>query len=434
MKDWFRKRKKQWWIFPVGAAAAVISFYAFCWFLSLGAAQIFNAVAEHRQLFPGHVTVEEISANFLGRVSFKNLIWKRDDGTLLARIPEGSFRVKLWDVVMRRIGTATLEEAEIRGAYLHVFLNEDMRPVDLKKVQTDGRGNPIRIRGENANRHFDCNVKLVNCTIEVDTPERHFLVAHVHSDVQMNTKKELRMDFSAGPFLGSCAAKELRINGTLDLAAPEPEFEMILFIGNCKPSSLGVGVDIADPVTLNARIFGPLEEPMLDGDLLAEKLEFPGITFTDVKGDIMYREGILKADPVTAEAFAGNVVADGTFNLNEKTYTAHIYGHNLDGGIAAHDKKLGVNVNLKMTISGTREGQVIKGMFYTGEGHYSLLPFKSISGVFDRRSGVLSFHDVVIRLALGDVTTDALKIRKGRVELGPIYLTDAVTGETERVR
>ncbi len=434
MKDWFRRRKKQWWIFLVGAAAAVISFYAFCWFLSLGAAQIFNAVAEHRQLFPGHVTVEEIFANFLGRVSFKNLVWTREDGTLLAKIPEGSFRLRLWDVVTRNIGTKTLAEAELTDAYVHLFLNDDLRPVDLKKSEADKKGNPIRIRGANANRHFDCVMRLNNCEIEVDTPNRHFSVEHVHAGIRMNTKKELRLDFTAGPFTGSCAAKELRLNGTLEMDTPEPQFEMIVFIGDCKPSSLGVGVDIANPVTLNARIFGPLEEPMMDGDLFAEKLELPGITFQNVKGDIAYREGILKADPVTAEAFAGHVVADGTFNLNEKTYTAHIYGHNLDGGIAAHDKKLGVNVNLKMTISGTREGQVIEGMFYTGEGHYSLLPFKNISGVFDRRSGVLAFHDVVIRLALGDVTTDALTIRKGRVELGPIYLTDAVTGQVERVR
>ena len=434
MKEKWAKWKRRWWVFPIGAVVGVSAFYLFCWFLSLGAAQIFNAVAEHRQLFPGHVEVEEISADFLGRVSFKNLIWKREDGTLLAKIPEGSFRVKLWDVVTRRIGTSTLEEAEIRDAYVHLYLNEDMRPVDLKKSETDPKGNQIRIRGANANRVFNCKLSLVNCTIEMDTPDRYFLVAHVHADVYMNTKKELRMDFSAGPFTGSCAAKELRLNGSLDLEVPEPELEMSVFIGDCKPSSLGVGADISDPVTLNARMFGPLEDPMMDGDLSAPQLVFPGITFTDVQGDITYRDGILKASPVTAEAFKGRVEADGVFDLDNKTYVAHVKGHHLDGGVAARDNNLSVNVELSMTISGTKEGQVIEGRFESGSGRYSILPFHKISGTFDRKSGVLAFRDVVISLALGDVTTDALTIRKGRVELGPIYLTDAVTGEVERVR
>ena len=434
MREWILKWKNRWWIFPLGMVAGVISFYTFCWFLSLGAAQIFNAVAEHRQLFPGRVEVEEISANFLGRVSFKNLVWTREDGTLLAKIPEGSFRLRLWDVVTRNIGTKTLAEAELTDAYVHLFLNDDLRPVDLKKSEADKKGNPIRIRGANANRHFDCVMRLNNCEIEVDTPDRHFSVEHVHAGIRMNTKKELRLDFAAGPFTGSCAAKELRLNGTLEMDTPEPQFEMIIFIGDCKPSSLGVGVDIANPVTLNARIFGPLEEPMMDGDLFAEKLELPGITFQNVKGDIAYRDGILKAAPVTAMAFKGNVEADGTFDLDEKTYVAHIKGHNLDGGTAAKDSKLSVNVELDLTISGTKQGQIIDGSFYSGEGRYSILPFKKITGSFERQGGVLGFKDVVISLALGDVTTDAFYIRKGRVELGPIYLTDAVTGQVERVK
>ncbi len=241
------------------------------------------------------------------------------------------------------------------------------------------------------------------------------------------------LDFDAGPFTGSCAAKEIRIDGRLDLAKEEPEFDMTLFVDGCRPSSLGVGADINDPATLNARITGPLEEPIIDGDLSAPTLTFPGIVFENVKGTLHYQDGILKVAPVTAKAYKGNVEADGTFNLDEKTYVAHIKGHNLDGQAASQDKRLSVKVELDLTLRGTKEGQKVDGSFQSGEGRYSILPFKKITGKFDRRDGVLGFYDVAISLALGEVSADAFYIRKGRVEMGNIYLTDALSGEREQI-
>lgn len=417
----------------LAVVAIVAAFYAFCWILSLGAAQIFNAVAEHRRLFPGRVTVDAISADVFGRVSFQNLIWTRDDGTLLVKIPDGTVRLRVWDVVTRNIGTKTVTEASFNNAYFHVFLDDEQRPLDVTKETEAGGKDSIRIRGADANRYFDCRLKLDNCSLELDTPDRHFDVEHVHLDAKLNTKQDLTVDFDAGPFTGSCEAKEIRIDGRLDLAKEEPEFDMTLFVGGCRPSSLGVGTDINDPATLTARITGPLEEPIIDGDLSAATLTLPGIVFENVKGTLHYQDGILKAAPVTAKAYKGDVEADGTFNLDEKTYVAHIKGHNLDGQAASQDKRLTVKVELDLTLRGTKEGQKVDGSFQSGEGRYSILPFKKITGHFDRRDGVLGFYDVVISLALGDVSADAFYIRKGHVELGNIYLTDAHTGETERI-
>ncbi len=417
----------------LAVVSIVAAFYVFCWVLSLGAAQIFNAVAEHRRLFPGRVTVDAISANVLGQVSFQNLIWTRDDGTLLAKIPDGTVRLRVWDVVTRNIGTKTVSEANFNNAYIHVFLDDEQRSLDVTEAPEEGEKDTIRIRGADANRYFNCQLKLDNCSLEIDTPDRHFAVEHVHLNAKLNTRRDLMLDFDAGPFTGSCAAKEIRIDGRLDLAKEEPEFDMTLFVDGCRPSSLGVGADINDPATLNARITGPLEEPIIDGDLSAPTLTFPGIVFENVKGTLHYQDGILKVAPVTAKAYKGNVEADGTFNLDEKTYVAHIKGHNLDGQAASQDKRLSVKVELDLTLRGTKEGQKVNGSFQSGEGRYSILPFKKITGKFDRRDGVLGFYDVAISLALGEVSADAFYIRKGRVEMGNIYLTDALSGEREQI-
>ena len=98
--------------------AAVICFYGMCIFLSYKAADIFNTVVAKRELFPGTVTVERLSATPLGKVSFENLVWKDTEGRLLADIPAGSFKVSLWDVVWRRIGTTTVTEFTIDQGYI----------------------------------------------------------------------------------------------------------------------------------------------------------------------------------------------------------------------------------------------------------------------------------------------------------------------------
>ena len=411
--------------------ACVAAFYAFCWILSLGAAQIFNAVAEHRRLFPGHVKVEAVSADVRGRVYFRNLIWTRDDGTVLAKIPDGTVRLRVWDVVTRNIGTKTVSEASFNNAYFHIFLDDGQRPQDVTKAAEDRGTEAIRICGANADSYFDCRLKLENGSLEIDTPSRHFSVEHVGLDAVLNTKQSLAIDLDAEAVTGSCAAKGLRIDGRLDLAKEEPELDMTLFVDDFRPSSLGVGADIDDPVALDARITGPWEKPVIDGNLSAETLTLPGIAFEKVKGTLHYQDGILKADPVTAKAYKGDIEADGTFNLDEKTYTAHIKGHNLDGGEASQDKRFTAKAELDLTLRGTKARQLVDGSFRTGEGHYDILPFQKMTGKFDRRDGALGFYDVEISLPVGTVSVDVFLIRNGHVELGNIDFTDVVLQEEE---
>lgn len=415
-----------------------VLFYGICYLLTFKAAEIFNRTVEERQLFPGMVTVERLGADFLGHVTFENLRWVSADGVLLADIPSGRFSVKPWDILTCHIGTMTLKSVEIEHAYVHLFFDDHMHLRYVKPRRSDRKGPdaPLQITGAKGNRTFDCTVVVNDSIVEAESPARHFKMEHVNLKLTADTAKRLAIDLSAGPFAGTVGAKGLRIGGTVNLLEKEPVYDLFLSVKDLRPSTLGVGVDIDDPATAEARIAGKLSRPVIDGTLSMKELNIPAIQFTDVAGKFHYEEGKLDAPRVTAHAFGGDVTASGHFDLDRKSYEAVIHGEQLRGSIAAHDIGLRCEVTLDLTMrkSGAASEQEIDGRFASGDGRYHVLPFQKISGTFDRRNGVLSFHDVVITLAMGDVTTDAFQIVDGKVQLGPIYLQDALTGHVSRLR
>ena len=70
-------------------------------FARRGAAFIFNREMQKQTMLRGTITVESFMAHITGDVNFENLVWKEPDGDLILQIPEGSFQVRLWDVITR---------------------------------------------------------------------------------------------------------------------------------------------------------------------------------------------------------------------------------------------------------------------------------------------------------------------------------------------
>lgn len=418
--------------------AAAVLFYGLCYALSFRAAEIFNRAAEERDLFPGTVTAERISADFLGRVEAEGIRWTADDGTLLADVPRVRFRVKPWDVVTGRIGTMSVTEIAMEKAYVHLFFDEAMRPLYIKPDGAAWRAAghaPIRLTGADGNRLFDCRVDFRDGTIEAESPDRHFRMEHVDLRLHADTDRELRLGLLAGPFGGTVAADQLALHGMVDFRGDEPACDMALSIKGCRPSSLGAGLDIDDPVSLGARVTGPLSRPVIEGTLDIPKLRIPALRFTGMTGDFHYEDGQINITGVKGEVFGGTVEGSGHFDLDRGSYEADIRGHALQGSIVARDLGLRCEVELDLHLrdrGGGAEPEAY-GSFTSGAGKYHLIPFEKISGAFGREGGVITFRDVVISLAMGDVTTDAFEIRRGRLHLGPIYLQDAVSGQSERV-
>lgn len=422
-------------------AIFTVFFYGACVFLSYKSADIFNVIVARRQLFPGSVTVERLSATPLGLVSFEGLVWKDADGNLLADVPEGSFWVRLWDVVMRRIGTTTVTELNIeQGSYFHLIFDDNMELQNIKdpnkriKKSNKNKNGLIQITGLKGNKKFICKLNIRDGRIEAESPGRHFIINHVDIRGDVNTGSKSKLDLTAEHFEGTVEAEELRLGGTIDFAPDIPTYTMYLAIKDCNPKSLDVGVDIDDKASVYANITGDLPHPQIDGNLSMEKLDITALKFTDLKGHFHYADGKLEADQVTASVFDGSVKASGKFDLDAKSYEADLVGTDLKGGMAAHEGMLRckVDLNLHMSENRTLGERKIYGDFYSGSGRYYLLPFDKISGTFEQIGKTLTFRNVVISLAMGDVTTDAFRIVNGKVHLEPIYITDGM--ERTRLR
>lgn len=413
-------------------AALIVLWYG----ATVGAAKIFNKVVNERQMFPGTVTVERISANMLGDVSFEGLKWTDKNGELLADLPEGRFRVKIWDVLTRHIGTRTLTEVELDGGMFHFYLDDHMNVLNItpEKGEED-KGLPLTITGKKGNRKFVSKVTLKNMMIRTDMPGRKLIIPNVNADIDLNTGGVTRAQINAGHFSGTIEAGGLSIDGTIDFRKETPIFDMDLYIKDCNPESLKVGVNINNPASVHARISGTVPSPVVDGTLTLKKMDLPVLPFTDVKGDFHYQDGKLNAPEVTAKVYGGDVEASGSFDIDNHSYDTHIKGHNLEaadvegsGGI--HCK---VELDLYMKAWGGNETQVIEGSFWSGKGRYHIIPFDKISGTFKKENGVLHFSDVTISMAMGDVKTAGFSIVDGKVHLTPIYVEDRDNGSKERV-
>ena len=63
------------------------------------------------------------------------------------------------------------------------------------------------------------------------------------------------------------------------------------------------------------------------------------------------------------------------------------------------------------------------GNFWSGEGHYMLIPIQSITGNFHNKGRHLSFSDVKVNTKITTITTDALRIDDGQLTMGPLNIT-----------
>lgn len=352
---------------------------------------------------------------------------------MLANIPFLQISVKSYDILTGHISSVT--DVQMTDAYVHLLFDDQMRLLYVKPEKDGKKNEAIQLIGAVGNRLFHCAFHIQNGTIQMDAPGRDFRMTGVDLKVKADTKQYMDIDLLTGLFTGTVWAQQLVLKGRVDFTEEEPQYRMTLVVTGCDPASLDSGIEISDLASVYGTIRGDLRRPVVEGTLEMKTLTMPALLFENVKGRFHYEEGILTASQVTADVFSGRVEGEGQFHLDTKAYESHLQGQGLQGGIAARDFRLLCDVDWDLHIASAGRGapQEVRGSFLSGSGRYQMPPFSKISGSFDRSGGTLRFRDVVISLAMGDVTTDALSIRHGRVAIGPVCLREALSGETSRI-
>ena len=317
--------------------------------LSIGAAAIFNRVAAQQGMLRGSVHVEKLFAHINGHVRFEGLVWEDEAGNPVLVVPEGSFYVKPLDVLTGRLSSRSLTRVELTDAAISLHIRRDAqeRPeIDFVTPSEDffalmerepprkkRKGPPLspeeraakaaqaraareqQLANSIANfnregRRLDLDLVLKHCKVEVLYEKRHYLLGGAQLTASLHTEGVTRLDFSSGGFGGTMVGRGVSMKGTIDARpSPVPEVRLSVLASEVDPSSLGVGMDIHEKMTLTANFTGPITHPVGSGTVSLPVLSLPGLAFTNVTGRVTYQGSRLDFTDVTANVYGGTFAA-----------------------------------------------------------------------------------------------------------------------------
>ena len=432
---------------------------------SRGAAAIFNKAMTEQDMLRGTITVQKISATLTGHVFFNGLLWIDPDGHTLLEVPSGSFTVRPWDIVTNNIKSTTIQELTLNNAEISIHLADDMnvefvrQSRDLNRIKTEqqedsdwrskvslvGKSEEERKaigewrRRRNAeeitrdwknfnrqNKKIRLNLNFNNCRMEVFHKKRHYLMDRVNLTADINTSEKMSINLQTGGFGGTMIGNSISLTGNVDFQEEEmPVCDMWLTFSEVDPSSLGFGLNVHDRMTLTTHLTGPLAKISGDGIVQMRELHIPGLQFANVTGNIFYDGAGLTFKDVKASVFGGTLEAEGNYDLDTRYYELTGHGENLQAAKALPGSSLSCSVNLDLSIQshGNPQETTIYGAFESGAGHYKIIPFKRLAGRFQNEYHDLSFSAVAIEMSGFTVTTDAFRIKDGKLTLNPLQFT-----------
>ncbi len=432
-------------------AIGAIVFFVLATIASRGMGVIFNEVMARQTMMRGTVTVESLSATPWGTLSFTDLVWTDPDGRKLVTVPSGKIRVNMWDVVTHNFKASAINGIELDDAVIVVDLDENNRidfvppSPDVKKPlnevaprpkvprkTTQERQEELGKRVRNFNwegQHLDLTIKLRNNQLEIFDRNRHYVMKDVNARIVLDSNRAIHIDMETGKFGGTAIGDGLVLKGRVDLKDVlkhrMPQLDLQFDVKGVDPSSLGFGENIHDAMTLLTKVTGDFNRPFAKGRVTMPILRIPALTFDNVVGDVTYQDGILNFSNVNANVFNGKLEAKGVYNLDTRTYTITGVAKDLDSSVALKTPEflVPVSANLNFKSEGMPRDMEVWGNFWSGEGHYMLIPIQSITGNFHNKGRHLSFSDVKVNTRVTTISTNALRIDEGQLTMGPLNIT-----------
>lgn len=426
------------------------------------AALIFNHAMEEQDMLRGTITVDRLSADIAGNVSFQELVWTTPEGKPIIKIPSGSFQVDLLDVLIRHFNSRSIRSLKLQNASISLYLDENMKmdiihnthgmqqmekipdiseklpfsALNAEERKRLGEEKRAKFQQELVNRihnfHLEgkdirLRLELEQCRVEVIHKNHHYLISSVNIDSDIDTKKNIAFRIWTGPFGGTMIGRGMTLNGNIRMEGPAPECDFSVLLKDVDPSSLGFGIDVHDNMTLSANFSESIAAPVGSGTIEMEELHIPGLDFANVNGDVHYHDSKLEFRNVTAKVYGGTLKAEGVYDFDTRYYQIDGVGEDLQTKKALPGAKLSckVHLDISMESKGSAKETYIHGSFRSGPGFYHRwISFDEISGRFSNTYKNLSFYDVKIQIGDYQVTTDALSIIDKKLTLNPIYLMD----------
>lgn len=466
MKKITWQRIKKYFVFLV--PVTVILVFLTLELLSRSAAAIFNHAMTEQSMLAGTITAEKIKADIWGNIAFEGLLWQDPEGHQILKIPRGDFKVKLWDIVRGEYRTTTIESLAIYDADISLHLNEKMqvdfvrRSSDFRKMdklikdkdknwrnkvslankteeelkETGRRRREMQLKKADDdlknfnldNRNMKLNLLVKDCKLELAHAGRHYLFNRVRAVVKIDTDKEITVGVQADGFGGDAIGHSAMLQGNFNVSGSPTECSVVLRLDKVDPSSLGLGKDLHDPLTLETNFYGTADNIQGTGRLKMDRLNIPGLEFSDVTGKIRYADGKFYFSEVKAKIFDGDFSAYGDYDLDTRYYHINGKGSGLRAEKALPDGELSaaVDLNLSMESQGSPQKTFVEGDFVTGQAsyHWWWLVFDRMKGRFTNAYRDLRFYDVEVVYGPYTVQTDGFSIIDKKLRLNPIFLVD----------
>lgn len=179
--------------------AAVLGLLLIAQIAAFAAARIFSYAMNRQHMLRGHISVEKISADIAGYVSFENLLWTDDHGVPILFVPEGKIKVRPEDILRGKLRATAISEIRLRNASAALQFDKNM-DVDLinktaaESEPAEERTKTLHEKIVNFKRNgqkMKMNIHLENCQLEAFYENRHFLLSHVDMHLNIDTDDSL---------------------------------------------------------------------------------------------------------------------------------------------------------------------------------------------------------------------------------------------------
>lgn len=152
-----------------------------------------------QHMLRGHISVEKISADIAGYVSFENLLWTDDHGIPILFVPDGKIKVRPEDILRGKLRATAISEIRLHNASAALQFDKNMN-VDLinkpaaESEPAEERAETLHEKIANFKRNgqkMKMNIHLENCQLEAFYENRHFLLSHVDMHLNIDTDDAL---------------------------------------------------------------------------------------------------------------------------------------------------------------------------------------------------------------------------------------------------
>ena len=224
---------------------------------------------------------------------------------------------------------------------------------------------------------------------------------------------------------GNVMEQPVRVSGVIHLDRPQTELELSASSDAFDIGAIpNVDLPISGIAKVDAKIVGAVDDLGVDASVQADGRAY-GYDFRNLVANVSWMRDILMVRELTADAFGGQLVMQGAYNINDELYGFEAAVHQADAALFhEYVPELTGRASLHMTIGGHGSEPDLKGRLVMASGQYVQKDFTNLIIDFAKRDGQIQVAGASAeleqgaRLALrGTIENDRLDMRAFGSEL-----------------